>query len=1223
MNHDSPVGRTCRPSLFSQSDGLQARPTGRRTSPLYVRRTCRPSGLFLLLVLLTVSTLHAATFVHETVNEFSAGADFDGDGNGDVLVVDKATGLYRVGYGNGSGGFAFANGRPSGMPQVTGVAVGKLNGIAADSLAVTSPAQNRANILSPASTGYVEPKDVLDAGLGPVILSALDITGGGAPTPEDDLAVVASLDLTNQFELRQVRSNAGAWSLLRRDDIANATVAHGNPMIPHLGSPPLFAYVRDDGATNSFHAWSLTGVAATNVLNTAGLTDGSRFVSGLFDGPDADVMMWGPGQSSLVVGRVTAAGPGWTFSSLTTFSAGLPLAQLVPVNSPAGLRLLMRFDNGTVALYGYTLAGGFSPPLAIAPVGATGVLSGVVPMPGNAFQLLYAAAPGGPTNSMVGFGNGGTGWTQTGITTLPGLQPLSIYTNVMLLEDGLFRRDNVDLIRSYQAGDWVAGAVVGGAGPFTITASAATFGGSTQGIGAPSPQIVGSVSTAPGGTAVSQMHPQFSIFSFNANLGPSVDSVTISPAPGTYSTAQRITFSGLMAGTTVYLRMNGSGGFQLWNAASAPWITRNTIVEYYASRAAGVSPTQTAQYHFSKPAALQDTDGDGVPDFVEIAYGMDPSGGSDSDGDGFSDSDELAAATNPNDALSMPASLAPSLDSMIVDVKLRLLDAAGGATAHGKPGSATVAIHDPFGNALGTGVIGTGAVAVNFGRVNTVGVDAAMGFLVVRSSTHFYTNPAATSDPEGRELIGIVPALEPESWSWGISNGGIGVATAWGWGGVNWVAGSSNWNGGLGDMPGADTNWSSRLLDPLWDSSPAGTYSAAGWVSEYQAAINRGAQPYAEITLSPYTSLEAVIVGKIVGDLLTQRDPAAPVDGTAFVFEEIHPTHLKALRRTDPAHPTASVVRLIAVHRHVHDQLAAADPGAVALRKLARDVYAQHNALLTDNLAALPMPLDALAEFANTGALPADYLVSTSLTVTDRTNAATKLASIMSTVPTRPSTTQTFYTRSTANPPGLSLVQNAMATPQLLLSDQLTAIALPTNAEAPPGTPLQVTAYTDLPQIAGYTGLEVISLALTSLPFVVDEDSDDDLLADTWEYYHFGTLTHDGFDNFDGTPYSVGQEYLEGTDPRSGSSGPPVGPIAIRFQAFEFINAPPHQLRALWPPRYAGAVNVAFETSEDLGTWDVLSPLVAIDTGTGWFLRNVGIDRPRRFFRPTVELKRP
>ena len=152
-------------------------------------------------------------------------------------------------------------------------------------------------------------------------------------------------------------------------------------------------------------------------------------------------------------------------------------------------------------------------------------------------------------------------------------------------------------------------------------------------------------------------------------------------------------------------------------------------------------------------------------------------------------------------------------------------------------------------------------------------------------------------------------------------------------------------------------------------------------------------------------------------------------------------------------------------------------------------------------------------------------------------------------------------------------------------------------------------AYTDLPQVASYTGLEIVSLSMNSLPFIVDQDTDGDLLADSWEMYHFGTLAFDGFANSDGSLYSLAQEYLEGTDPRSSTSSPPVGPTALQFQDFQIFGDPLYQLVARWPSRYASAVNVAFETSEDLAIWDTITPLPAFEEGGGLFFRSFSIDR--------------
>ena len=54
----------------------------------------------------------------------------------------------------------------------------------------------------------------------------------------------------------------------------------------------------------------------------------------------------------------------------------------------------------------------------------------------------------------------------------------------------------------------------------------------------------------------------------------------------------------------------------------------------------------------------------------------------DTDGDGFTDLDELAAGTNPNDALSFPATDASSLDAMFVDVRAQLREVGGPVTGN-------------------------------------------------------------------------------------------------------------------------------------------------------------------------------------------------------------------------------------------------------------------------------------------------------------------------------------------------------------------------------------------------------------------------------------------------------------------------------------------------------------------------------------------------------------
>jgi hypothetical protein len=1169
---------------------------------------------FLSCFLISAVAASAGTFVQQTPVEFAASGDFNGDSFPDVLVLDKGTGLYRVAYGTGSGGPTFSDSRPSGVPNPSGVALGKIHGTLVESFAVTAVEQNRVQILSPTAPGVIVPVSVLSAGHGPQVLAALDLPLGASPTSEDDLVLVASRDPVDASQIRQIRSNAGTWPLLSTLNIADNPARHGNPIPPANAAPALFAFIRDTGASDSFHAFQVDGSTATSTLTVPGLAKDTAFICDVFDGTQADLMLWQPGTKNVRVRHIVPSGPSWIFSGDLTFNLGSDIAQLAVVETPGGKRVLVRFEHGGLAEFTYTAASGFSSPTPIPVSGAPGVPSGLVPLPGNAFHLLQSPVPGGPSDSIVSFVNSGSGWTQTGVHTLPPLKKYSAFANVMLLDSPLFRNDFTKLLQSYQVPDWSTGVL---AGP-PVVVDAAPFASTTTGIGTPAAQTLGPPAATPGGTAVNQLHTQFSLFSFDSNLGEVPDAVKISPDPGTYDVAQKIEFTGLSGGTSVRYRLGQTGTFQVWNAASPPWITRPVTVEFYADSASGPGAVQTARYEFNRPAALQDTDGDGVPDFVELSYGMDPAGGPDADEDGFSDFDEVAAGTNPNDVGDKPGSNGSSLDAMIVDARAQLRDTAGTVLAVAADGT-RVTVSDAFGNELGARDIGVAAPAT-YARVRTRAVDPKMGFLVVRTEKHFSTDPAGTNEPRGRELIGLVPALEPEAWSFATTDGVIGTPTAWSWGGTNWQAGSSNWNNGPTDTQGFDASWSTLQTNPNWDSSPSGTWSSADWEAQLQTAANRGARPYAQITLTPGTSLGALIVSKAMENFILERDPAASMDAAELLFG--NPDAFDALRRSSTTVPTASIVRTIAVLRHVDDELAGSGLGAQALRKLARDVYAQHNALATTDLDLLPMPLDALATFVDTGALPAAYLTATSLTPAEQSAASAKLTSILSTVPERSTTTQTLYVRSGTPTPGLSLANDASSTAKLLLNDKILALTLPDENEAPAGTPLQITAYTDLPDIAGFDAWEVTSLTLSSLPNVVDEDSDGDLLADSWELRHFGTLDNDGYGNRDGSLYSLMQEYFDGTDPRISSSSPLLPPVEMVIRDFDITTLAPgsFRLRARWPAAYAHAVNLMMQGTPDLVEW--LLPSAATDVGGGEFRATITTTDPRYFFRAFPQLKR-
>src|SRR5438093_30588 len=84
----------------------------------------------------------AGSFVYETPREFFGSGDFDGDGQPDLVIVDKESGKYRLGYRQARGVFSWVDNRPSGMKNVSGFSIGKLLATNRDALVIAAPAAN-------------------------------------------------------------------------------------------------------------------------------------------------------------------------------------------------------------------------------------------------------------------------------------------------------------------------------------------------------------------------------------------------------------------------------------------------------------------------------------------------------------------------------------------------------------------------------------------------------------------------------------------------------------------------------------------------------------------------------------------------------------------------------------------------------------------------------------------------------------------------------------------------------------------------------------------------------------------------------------------------------------------------------------------------------------------------------------------------------------------------
>jgi hypothetical protein len=207
---------------------------------------------------------------------------------------------------------------------------------------------------------------------------------------------------------------------------------------------------------------------------------------------------------------------------------------------------------------------------------------------------------------------------------------------------------------TFLAGDWATAVSFGGG---TVAATVETFGGVTQGLGNPMPQIL-QPAASPGAGAMAlgnQWEPSSSLFFLAPPMADGFAAVNIDPPPGNYPITIGVKFQA-GAEVTVHYRVNQGP----WHTGLGPFFLAQTAtVEYYGEHSSGaLGSIQSAHYQINQQLAA-DTDGDGVPDVIEALAGTNPFN-PDSDGDGANDFNEILSGSDPNDPDSHPATLAES-----------------------------------------------------------------------------------------------------------------------------------------------------------------------------------------------------------------------------------------------------------------------------------------------------------------------------------------------------------------------------------------------------------------------------------------------------------------------------------------------------------------------------------------------------------------------------------
>ena len=292
-----------------------------------------------------------AGFIYETPREFFGRGDFDGDGRMDVVIVDKESGKYRLGYQQAAGAFSWVDCRSSGLKGVAGFGIGRLLNAKLDGLVFASADANQITMVECASlTAPGKPVPVpFNAGLGPNTVVALDIGGEGKKAVAD-LYVGSIYNSPDPSQATLLRNDGAEFPKLADLPLPGPAV-RGNHLALKAGQADLLCVLVTGEQGDSFRAEDFSTGKDVSVATLTGLPAGSDYTAGNFRGsPRPEFIFYKPGGSNLLVRPVEEPAPGqFQFGAGESFDLGQPVRRVITLAESGGPRLLVIFGQGEKA----------------------------------------------------------------------------------------------------------------------------------------------------------------------------------------------------------------------------------------------------------------------------------------------------------------------------------------------------------------------------------------------------------------------------------------------------------------------------------------------------------------------------------------------------------------------------------------------------------------------------------------------------------------------------------------------------------------------------------------------------------------------------------------------------------------------------------------------------------------------------------------------------------
>ena len=1189
------------------------------------------SSLYLSLVSICSAVFGAAQpiLVDETTTEFQTLADVNGDGTLDIVVVDKAGGQVRIAQSDGNGSISWrSSALDSGLRDVTGFCTGYCFTPGREALALASSLDNRIQLIdTPSEATLIEPQALIHSKLGPSLITALQVPGGPVAdyTPDlDDLIYHAIYhDPSSDNSVQGFRNRDGSLPMDEFEVTANQGVArHPEAVTLQAGMAPAYAVLRDESGVNLLELYNVDKNPIELIGQLPDLPYGCDFVAADFDNDgEAEFLIWSPGSSELYE---TEWNGGLTGLSSFTYPEDAPIEALRVVYSTGQPQLIVIHSYGSHAdRVSYAGAGNLSIEERFTPKSGqpfTGALSS-----GEVLHLL-AGATGSEDYESHRFDSATNRHNLEASGSLPTLQTQDAGSSVLIFDDNPLTRPEAQLLSRLSVGAWTSAFALGGA---SATVDHEAFIDSESGLGNLQTATINQPPAGSSSGLTRQVFDDLSMRFDAAPVGEVVAQLSLLTPGGAYTAALRPELS-LNGSGTIWYRENDNS-WDKYQIDNPPVIISDTTFYAFAVDSSGrLSNIVRAEYFFWLDPSEQDSNGDGVPDFVAQQHGLDPLNDAwDSDADGFSDLQEILAGTNPNDAGDTPARAdvdyaLPNQFDLAVTPAIPNPSAPGSLyyTLASSPNQTQVQAHMPSGMLLDRALTDSLAHPQPSALLSGLASEHRDLFLIVSTELNFDVDDGSASPAAyGRQLAGIFPCPELDYTPFTFD--AFGAA------------------GGLSDLAAEASAWQVAALAHYTGlAHPAYTFAPLDHTDSLKlllvetflgsALYERGLIDRSNLSLTPFRASEAPL--RIDQDDNGDGERDRAVDHASLLSLQREPTDAGSSYR---------------LHSVIEQIDAAIDSPATAeqsaLVELARLLYTLH--ALDATPGSLRQPFDALRHFLRTGHLNGtgfDQAAFTAdLSSSLLTDAASGASQVLALPEARSATTVYVYYQHY----GYSTIDYPISWSAVNFSDNFDPYAPDYTGESwsfvdesgdafqigrafplTTGSVFAVRGYEVPTSMYSERTLEVIDAPeLVYLSHESTIDADGDLIPDTLEALA-PSLSFDPLGDSDGDGYSDLQEMLHGSDPHLAGSYPMQSGSAAPVDALQ----PPTLAISAdtgyglidfdYPASYVDHIAFDLYQSSDLQTFTYTGSSAEY-LGNGSFQLSIPLSDDKTFYRLRLRLK--